>query len=151
MPSAPFNIDLVVARIKATVPALQQVRGAAEYAAISEFSDFRPPEGFVLLARERGKPMPGTTRQPVQVFFGVVVAVRNYRQQRGKPAMDEALPLIGQVRDALIGWIPQDGAGAQVGGGRGCQWLQGDVMDYDNSTLLWSDVFQTQHFIGSTQ
>lgn len=151
MSSEPFDIDLVIARLKSQVPTLRNVRGAADYASIKQFSDFVPPEAFVLLARERGVEAPGNSRQPARVLFGVIVVARNYREQRGKPALDAATPLVGQVRDALIGWIPQDGNGVPVRGGRGCQWSQGDVMDYDQATLLWSDVFSTQHFIGSQQ
>lgn len=150
MSSAPFDIDLVIARLKARVPTLRDVRGAADYAAIKEFRDFRPPEAFVVIVRERGKPMLGNTRQAVQAYFGVVIAARNYREQHGKPALDAATPLVGQIRDALIGWVPSDAAGVPIKGARGCQWSQGDVMDYDTATLLWSDVFNTQHFIGST-
>jgi hypothetical protein len=149
--SDPFDIDLVIARIKAQVPTFRNVRGSADYASIKQFSDFAPPEAFVLLARERGGESPGNSRQAVRVAFGVVIVARNYREQRGKPALDSARPLIGQVRDALIGWIPQDASSNKVSGGRGCQWSQGDVMDYDSATLLWSDIFTTQHFIGSQQ
>jgi hypothetical protein len=150
MPSAPFDTDLVIARITAQVTELKQVRGAAEYAAIKDMTGFAPPEGFVLLAREQGSPQPGNTRQAAQAFFGVVLAVRNYRQQRGKPAVDDLRPLVGKVRDALIGWIPSNAQGAQLKGGRGCQWLRGDVLDYTSGTLLWREIYQTQHFIGST-
>lgn len=149
MSAAPFNVDLVIARLKDQVPELQNVRGVADYAAIEKFSDFRAPEAFVLLARERGKASPGSVQQFVEVYFGVVIVVRNYRDQRGKPALDDASPLIGKTRQALLGWIPQNADGVQLKGARGCQWVQGDVMDYDASTLLWSDVFQTQHLIGS--
>lgn len=149
MSSEPFDIDLVIARLKAQVPTFQDVRGAADYAAITSFDDFRPPEAFVVLARERGKQMPGNARQPAQVFFGVLIVARNFGEERGKLALDDARPLIGAARNALIGWVPQDADGVQVQGGRGCQWSQGDVLDYDSATLLWSDVYSTQHFIGN--
>ena len=152
MSAAPFDIDLVIERVRISVPELRQVRGAADYAQLKTLRDLAPPEAFVLLARERGKP--GTHgSQAAAVSFGVVIAVRNQRGQRGKPAMDDAVPLIGAVRSALIGWTPTLHTGSEPGrpirGGRPCQWLQGDTLDYDANTLLWSDVFTTQHFIGS--
>lgn len=152
---APFPVDLVIRRVQQLVdgagkPLLQQVRGVADYAAIDKFSDFRPPESFVVLARERGKETTaGSTQQFVEAYFGVVTAVRNYRDQRGKPALDDVSPIIGRIRQQLIGWVPQTAEGVQLKGGRPCIWVQGDVMDYDASTLLWSDVFKTQHLIGS--
>lgn len=142
MSSAPFNPEIVIERLRSTIAEFRQVRGSSDYASITKLMDLQPPEAFVLLARERGKPMPGTTRQPAIVSFGVVIAVRNYKYQKGVPAQADASPLIGRVRDELIGWVPP------VDGGRGCSWLQGDVLDYNAGTLLWSEVFQTQHFIG---
>lgn len=144
MNSGPFSIGLVIERLRAQVPTLQSVEGTAQYAAITNLREFRPDSAFVLLARERGdgEPPKAGGRQRAQVTFGVVLAVRNYRDQVGGEALDEVSPLIAQVRAALMGWTPL------VDGGRPCQWLQGDVLDYDDSTLLWSDVFQTQHFIG---
>ena len=145
MSSAPFDPQLVIARLRDRVTTLQQVRGAADYAAMKTIRDYRPPEAFVILPRERGRPEAGAKRQAVTVSFGVVVATRNYAYQDGAPAAADALPLIGEIRDALIGWMP-----ATIGG-RGCTWLQGDLLDYDAGTLLWADVFETQHFIGTTQ
>lgn len=142
MSSAPFDTAPVIERVQDLVPGLQQVRGSADYGAVSSIRDFRVPEAFVMVARERGKPNPGNHRQATTVQFAVVVAVRNYGYKRGMPAMADASPLIGEIREALIGWIPD------VAGGRGCEWLEGHVLDYDAGTLLWSDLFKTQHFIG---
>lgn len=144
MNSGPFSIRLVIEHLRAQVPGLQSVEGAAQYASITDLREFRPDSAYVLLARERGdgeQPKTGG-RQRAIATFGVVLAVRNFRDQVGGEAIEEISPLIAQTRAALMGWTPP------VNGGRPCQWLQGDVLDYDNNTLLWSDVFQTQHFIG---
>lgn len=154
--SAPFDVDLVVQRLRAELgDVLQQVRGAADYAAIQGMRDFRPPEVFALLIAERdlaaragagGQAAPsGRARQAVQVEFGLVLAVRNARYQRGAPAVQDAMPLIGAVRDALIGWIPP---GLPMA--RPVTWQRGRVLDYDAGTLLWTDIFTTQHSIGRT-
>lgn len=143
MSSAPFDSALVIERLLAQVTGLQQVRGAADFAAVTSLRDFRPPEAFVLTATERGRASPGNSRQPAVVKFAVVHAVRNYSYKRGAPAMADASPLIGATRDALIGWVPG------VQGGRGCEWQEGRILNYDAGTLLWSDLYQTQHFIGS--
>lgn len=150
MSSAPFDHNLVIARLKDQVPELQEVGGAADLAAIRQIRDFRTPSAFVILAVETPVPrQPGApgaaTRQMVQVQFGVVVAVRNYRDNRGKAAADELRPELGRVRDALIGWVPPGLTGA-----RDCQLVQGKVIDYDTDTLIWTDLYQTQHSIGRT-
>lgn len=145
MTSGPFNIQRVIERLRAQVPDFQSVEGAAQYAAITSLGEFRQGSAYVLLARERSDgEQPKAGRQRVLVTFGVVIAVRNYRDQVGGESIEAISPLIAQTRAALMGWIPP------VSGGRACQWLQGDVLDFDDSTLLWSDVFQTQHFIGGT-
>lgn len=145
MSSAPFAVSVVIERLREQVGALQQIEGASAYAKIRSFSEFRPDSAYVLLARERsdGEPPKGG-RQRALVTFGVVIAVTNYRDVTGAESIDDISPLIGQTRAALMGWQPP------VNGGRPCQWMQGDVLDYDDSTLLWADVFQTQHFIGVT-
>jgi hypothetical protein len=143
--SAPFAISAVIDRLRTQCPAFQLVEGAAEYAAIQSLSEFRPDSAYVLLSRERGTGEPPRVgRQAAIVTFGVVIAVQNFRDRIGGEAIGDISPLIGQARAAIMGWTPT------VNGGRPCQWLQGDVLDFDNSTLLWADVFQTQHFIGVT-
>lgn len=146
MSAALFDINLVRQRLTDLVTDLQTIEGAAEYAQITELRQFRPPCAYVLPVRERGDGEPAKGgRQRALVQFGVVAAVRNYRDTRGAETLDELGPLIGKIRDALIGWTPA------VAGARPCQWLQGDVLDFDDSTLLYSNVFQTQMFIGRPQ
>ncbi|KAF7600622.1 MAG: hypothetical protein CGU28_03130 [Candidatus Dactylopiibacterium carminicum] len=155
MSSAPFDIDLAIQRLAGELgKALQQVRGAADYASITDFQSFRPPEAFALLVNERaasgqaagstGSASTAKARQPAIVEFGVVLAVQNARYQRGAPAVRDAMPLIGKVRDALIGWQPP---GLSLA--RPVMWRSGRVIGYDAGVLLWGDVFTTQHSIGS--
>lgn len=157
MSSTPYDVTPLIERLAAEVSVLQQVRGAADYAAITALRDFRVPEGFVLVTNERAASQDnarvstgasaasGHARQAASVEVGVVLAVRNYRYQRGAPAVTDAMPIIGAVRDALIGWFPP-----AVRGARPLRWLRGYVLDYDVGTLLWADTFSTQHFIGKT-
>lgn len=146
-----FDIDPVIARLKALQvggkPVFQQVRGAADLAAIEEITTFRPPEAFVVLMVERGKKAAGT-RQAMAGVFSVVIAARNYQAGQGKPVADDVRALKSQVRTALVGWIPNR-EGVAAPGARGCEWLQGGVVDYSAGTMLWSDVFSGQQFIGS--
>ena len=157
MSSTPYDVTPIIERLAAEVSVLQQVRGAADYAAITALRDFRVPEGFVLVTNERAasqdnaristgtSAVVGHARQAAAVEIGVVLAVRNYRYQRGAPAVNDAMPIIGAVRDSLIGWFPPG-----VRGARPLRWLRGYVLDYDAGTLLWADTFSTQHFIGKT-
>lgn len=144
MSAAPFDVALVVAQLQGNAPSLRQVKGAADYAAIKSLRDFAPPCAYVLLAREKPEVDKGLTtgHQRAVVSFAVVVAVRNYRAgERGMQAADELRSVLGEVRSALMGWIPP------MPGGRPTQLTQGDLVDYDQATLLWNDVYQTQHFL----
>lgn len=151
MNTAPFDVQPIIARIKANVPALRSVAGAADYASITKLLDFAPPCAYVLLARERAEPnppgnaMPGTqvsVQQRVPVTFGVVMAVRNYREQLGAQSADDLQTIVGAVRACLLGWVPD------MSGARACMLQQGDLVQYDRAVSLWADVYQTQHFIG---
>ena len=143
MSSAPFDVQQVMDRLREQVPELREINGAADYRTVSKLSDFYPPCAYVVLTSEQGDNSEKRGRQRALVTFGVVLAVRNYRDTKGEESMDALRPLLGKVRDALIGWLPSEQ------GAREIAWKAGDVIDYDHSTLLWGDVYQTQHFIGS--
>lgn len=145
----PFDTTVLEQRLGDQVPALQIVGGGADYAAIKDLRSFRHGSAYVVLANEKGSggDMPPqrrpSGRQQVEATIGVIVAARNYRDSTGEEAMRDASPLIGAVRTALLNdWIP----GEQLQ--RPLQWQQGDVLDYDNSTLLWIDIFTTTYFMG---
>lgn len=149
MSSAPFNPSLVVDRLRGSLPSTFTLGTAVELAAIKSLLDFRPPQVFVVLAQETGAPRatgaPGAAaRQLVTVHFGVTLAVRNYRDNRGSAATEDLTAMLGQIREALIGWVPP------LPAARDCQFIQGKVLDYDANVLVWADVFQTQHAIGRT-
>ncbi len=146
----PLDTSLIEQRLRDQVTALQCVEGAAEYAAVKSIRNFRAGSAYVVLATERNPNNPNSpegarSRGKTQAIcpFGVIAAARNYRGRSGAEAMLDASPLIGAVRTALIGWIPEKPL-------QPIAWLQGDVMEYDASTLLWIDVFTTTHYLGGT-
>lgn len=144
MSARPFDMEQVIARLKEKVQQLHCVEGAAGYATVKNLPDFVTPGAFAILVREQADQSdPKAGRQRAQVTFGVVVAVRNYRDQTGAESKETLDPILDAIRQALIGWQPKEQ------GARPVKWMAGDVIDYDNNTLLWGDVFQTQHFIGA--
>lgn len=120
------------------------VGGAAQYAGVKSLGDFRTGSIYVVLAKEHNAAQNSNQplrKAPATATFGVIVVARNYRDQTGRAAKDDLAPLVGAVREALIGWAPD-----------GCKpiaWLQGDVLDYDRTNLLWIDVFSTMHVLGA--
>lgn len=154
MSAAPFDVGLIQARLSAQVPTLRTVGMAADYAAVRSLADFATPCAYIVLANERGIPHPPghsprgqqvKLRQIARATFGVVLAVRNYREQRGEQLVDELAAMLGATRLALIGFVPD------LDGARPCEFVAGDLQDYDASTALWVDVYQTQHSIGNQQ
>lgn len=151
MDCAPFDLQPIIDRLVAQMPTLRKVAGAADYATITKLADFAPPCAYVLLAREKGETNPPgnvspgaqvRVRQRAIVTFGVVLAVRNYRQQLGAQSNDDLTAIVRGCRAALLGWAPP------VDGGHPCMFQQGNLSDYDGATTLWTEVYQTQHFIG---
>lgn len=152
MLATPFDVQPVIARLQQLVPAstLRQVGGAADYASVKALANFVPPCAYVLLAREKGQPHRSGTATPGQqthlaqealVTFGIVTCVRNYREQQGAQSQDALLSVLGAIRGALLGWLP-DGASQPI------SLLQGDLLQYDAGNTLWADVFRTNHVIG---
>lgn len=136
----PFDTGLIAQRLREQVPALQFISGAADYAAVKELADFRTPSAYVVFAEEvnTGKfpATPGVCFQSTSAVFGVVLALRNYREHFGEQMHQEARQLVGAVRMALIGHKPASHGASTVG------WVSGAVLDYDASVLLFGDKYQ---------
>lgn len=151
MSHAPFNVQHVADRLRERVGSLRIVGLAADYAAVTNLRDFNPPSAYVLLAKEvfdrnppghgeRGEQIPMSQRGGVHL--GVVVAARNYREQRGAQLVGELGQTLDQVRACLHGWVPD------LPGARPLQLQQGELLQYDDGTALWCDVWTTQTIIG---
>lgn len=152
MSFTPFDVQPVADRIRAQVAELRLVGLAADYAAVKSLRDFNPPSVFVLLAQERfDSNATGTGRRGEQlkvsqsgrVSVGVVIVGRNYREQNAAQLSGAMNTLIGSVRAVLGGWVPD------VPGARAFELQRGDLLQYDDSTALWCDVWTTQTIIGN--
>jgi hypothetical protein len=148
----PFDVQPVADRIKARVADLRLVGLAADYAAVKNLRDFTPPSVFVVLAQESfdaGKSGNGQRGEQVRtaqrggVTLGVIIVGRNYREHAGAQLNASMNALIGAVRGVLAGWVPD------VPGARPFELQRGDLLQYDDATALWCDVWKTQTFIGA--
>lgn len=135
----PFDTGLVVQHLREQVPELHFVGGAADYAAVQDLSEFRTPSAYVVFAEEvnTGKvpTNPGVCMQESDTEFGVVLALRHYREQLGEQMHQDARRLIGAVRVALIGYKPA------MRGARAIGWKLGKTLDYSAGVLLFVDVY----------
>ncbi|MGA7437655.1 MAG: hypothetical protein WBW32_05950 [Luteibacter sp.] len=163
MSFGPFDVRLVTERLRVLElgdpsaagnpdAQLRKVGVAADYAAVKSLRDFPAPCVYVLLAREqfepraptfgqRGQQVPGVQSGVVQI--GVVLAARNYREEGGAQLTDEFQALLGSLRSRLMGWVPD------CPGAKPLQLVQGDLLQYDNATALWCDVWMTKTNIGA--
>lgn len=145
--SEPFDLMLVETELQPlkTSGLLQFVGGMVEYSGIKNLSSFVLPSAYVILGPESAKTTAtGKNRAQVVDFqFGVVVAVRNNRAgSSGAGALRDTLnPILGAIRDLLIGWHPA-ALTTPV------EWIGGQPLDYDAGTLVWLDRYRAQHTIG---
>lgn len=144
MSSAPFDLQLIINRLtplSAGKP-FNVIGSVIEYNRITDLSGFTTPALYVVPASEVGKPNQGTGRQRADVLFGVIIVAQNYQYSTTSPLLHEINPLVGLVREQLMGWTPA------VSGARGIEWVRGDVLEYNASALVWLETFQTAHHIG---
>ena len=146
MSNAPFDVSQVTRRLN-LITELQQVGELAEYLSIKDLRGFRTPSAYVVMARESGTPKSAGNRaghhqQLVGVLFGVIVAVRNYRLDHAERTID-LIGTVGQVRNCILGWTPDYPMATP------CQFVSGEPLDSNDSTILWGEVYSTQKSIGS--
>ena len=140
-----FNSELIQERLREPQFNFEKVFGAAEYAAVERLGLFRHNTLYVVTSKERNKSADrpaGLKRAIAEVTFGVISVGRNYRDTTGAAALQDVGPVIGRVRKAILGWTPAGCLDA-------CRWLEGNVLDYDKTNLLWLDVFSTSYTIGN--
>lgn len=140
-----FNAELIQQHLQNPDFNFAKVEGAAEYAAVERISSFRQNTLFVVVSKERNKSPDKSAmskRAIAEVTFGIISVGRNYRDTTGAAALQDIGPVIGRVRKAILGWTPE-------GCLTPCQWLEGNVLDYDKTNLLWLDVFTTSYTIGN--
>lgn len=138
-----FNAQLIVDRLKGSAFDFEVVGDAVDYASVKGFSSFRPGSVYVVLVNERnGSPEQNHLRAkaPAVVTLGIIVTARNYRGE-GRDAKKDLEPMVGRLREGLIGWMPP--------GATPMRWLEGSVMDYDDGRIMWCDVFSTTHVLGA--
>ena len=135
-----FDTAQVQQRIRACLPELQFVGGAADIAAVQELRSFRTPACYVIFAAEQNtQRVPDSIAQCAlesRVEFTTILAIRHFREQRGAQMDGDRRRLLGALRGALIGWRPPQ-PGCRVIG-----WQAGRTLDYDAATLLLEDVWQ---------
>ena len=117
-----------------------QVKGAVEFAALDK-KPIAQPTVFVLslgykVSSNQRDSGPALVRQNDTV--GIVIAVRNAHDSRGKQAKVTLDEYRQSVRNLLFGWVPNDGyEPLMISNGR--------LLKFKEHTVFWLDEFTTSH------
>ncbi len=138
-----LQISLIVARLKAQVPAFDMIEGAAGLETAMHGGARKLPACFVVAASEQSSVvtnMPGAVHQRVVDQFDVVYAVKNISNRGGATAFDDDLRLLRMAAmQALIGWEPEPSFGV-------CTHNNGALITLANGVIWWKDRFETEHY-----
>ena len=85
------------------------------------------------------------TRQMVTVSFSVIVIVQSYQYNYINPQLNVTNPIIAQIREQLMGWIPP------IKGAKETFFVRGEILNYTNSYLVWMETYQTKMIMGKTK
>lgn len=140
-----MNLTSIAARLREKAVALKQVGGATDLAT-AQRNLVVSPAAFVMPSRD----MPNANafgnqlvEQVVPTEFAVVLVIKNVSDPRGMAAIDALEPVRVAVRDALLNWTPE---GAEMG----CEYGGGELVDFRDGVLWWTDAYRTQYTIRST-
>ena len=139
-----IDLSPLIERITSQVSALKLIGGAARFEEAQEGIKTLPA-AFALLARESPEPSPfmdQVVQQRIIVDFVVLVACRNLSDASGKAAAETMQPVRHAIRQALLKWAPD----AEHDG---CEFVNGEMLDFVNKVLWWQDTYRTAYMIRS--
>ncbi|UDW84007.1 hypothetical protein K7G91_000238 [Pasteurella canis] len=145
MQYGPFDLKHVIEQLKPLQPEhIHTLGSTAEYRSLSELSmaGLATPAVFVVPNGEVGHQNDIAVRQMVTVSFSVIVIVQSYQYSNETPHLNVSNPVIGKIREQLMGWVPP------VKGAKETFFVRGDIVDYTNSYLVWMETYQTKIIMG---
>lgn len=132
--------DLVIARLKAQVPALKRVGMAIDLAAAKADISVAFPRAYVMTLGENGgtsRYLSGAVAQKRSVRIGVVLMVKNVRDNVGAATTSD-MDALRQVTDAaLFGWGADDAHSPLI-------FMRGSLLGLAEGELWWQDEYTTE-------
>ena len=141
----PFDLKHVIEQLKPLQPEhIHTLGSTAEYRSITDVSlaGLPTPAVFVVPNGEIGTLNDVAVRQMVTVSFSVIVIVQSYQYNIETPHLNVSNPVIGKIRERLMGWRPP------LPGAKETFFVRGDVVDYSNAYLVWMETYQTKIIMG---
>ncbi|MFM2056043.1 MAG: hypothetical protein RLY71_428 [Pseudomonadota bacterium] len=132
-----MDLDPIITRLRAQLANVKSVGGAAELGAALDNTPAVPAVYVVPLA-ERALPPErlGPHQQQIDQTFGTLLVVANRRDATGAASLVDLKALRGQVRAALMGFVPVPAEGEP------CAYVGGRLLKWDDGRLWWSDEWQ---------
>lgn len=128
---------IIEERIRAQVPELRQVAGAADLGAVKA-GRVIPPAAYVFEVGRTAQPntLLMAVYQETRDSYAVVVVVDNRRDARGGDGSDACRLLRDRIATALIGWQPDPESAA-------LEYVGGHLVEFVNQHLYWQEVYRT--------
>ena len=137
-----FDCEWIISRLKAQIPALKIISGAAELAK-AEADLKQTPSAFVIELSDRASENKTGTMVVSQnntARFAVIIATKNLRDFRGQHAKTDLRTIRADIIEALLGWQPDADFDP-------IEKREGRLMKMTNAVLWWQDEFATAHLI----
>jgi hypothetical protein len=135
-------IEEFITRLQANCPTLQnRVYGSVELA-LAQTTSMITPCAFVMCMSESAEEnslMGQGFMQQITAKIGVISLIKNAKDARGQAAHIDLEVTRSAIRAALCNWIPTNAV-------MPTQFLEGQLLGYDNLTLRWNDVFTSQYY-----
>jgi hypothetical protein len=124
-------------RVRDQVALLRDVGGAVSLSAVME-GRVAAPAAYVFSESKRGgrNGADNSVIQRVEYQLGVVMVVRNVRDERGVDSSDAVEDLTAAVRTALLGWQPSEDA-------EPLEYVGGRLVSMVNGFVFWLDSYRT--------
>lgn len=134
----------VETRIKAQLPDLREVAGAASLPSLLE-GRLAAPSIYVIAEKRAASANPYgalAVSQRIEQTLLCVVVNKNVRDARGGDAADEADTLCAGLRTALVGWQPASAI-------EPIDYLGGQLLAFPNQYHIWAERFRTAFYLRS--
>lgn len=125
-------------------PLFRAIGGSVELDAAVQSAPVTPSAWVMPLAERPADPhLASAADQIVMLHFSVVICLANRRDATGSAAGQDLQALRLAVRDALLGWAPDQDTGDP------CVYTGGRLLRFEDGRLWWADEFRVMTLIKS--
>lgn len=140
-----MDVSPVVTRLQERLTGLREIAAAAGLEAAMS-GNLAAPAVYVIPLNESALALEhtGAVDELLTQVVGVILVVET-RDSTGGEGVTDLAGLRRQVKRALLGWVPDDTTGEPV------RFLGGEIVEFANGRLWWSDEYRLINYDRSTQ